>query len=188
MYCSCSSCSFCVIRKKLYSLIKKTEIQGWIVVTAKEALCSAGTLPASLDELSCVSSVFLYFAPNRTNFSTCWGRLVGVRERLYSSPLFEPAESYSWALIWKQLWGKRRRQTSNKQARRWCSSFYKIITAVRHQTSCQTASLMRRSTCWAGCNPDGCMIPGFHCERLSSANSLDTAQPPEGHMGRRSAL
>lgn len=98
------------------------------------------------------------------------------------------AESYSSAIIWKQLWGKRRWQTSNKQARRWCSSFYKIITAVRHQTSCQTASLMRRSTCWAGCNPDGCMIPGFHCERLSSANSLDTAQPPEGHTGRRSTL
>lgn len=145
---------------------------------------------AALERFSRLSTnpPFLYISLQSADFRHMLGSTGGrTRATLQYASLWA-AESYSWALIWKQLWGKRRRRTSNKQARRWCSSFYKIITAVRHQASCQTASLMRRSTCWAGCNPDGCAIPGFHCERLSSANSLDTAQPPEGHTGRRSTL
>lgn len=132
---------------------------------------------------------FFVFHSNRPNFRML-GLTCGCMRATLQYTWLWAAESYSSvrALIWKQLWGKRRRQTSNKQARSWCSSFYKIITAVRHQTLCQTASLMRRSTCWAGCNPDGCMIPGFHCECLSSANSLDTAQPPEARTRQRSTL
>lgn len=131
---------------------------------------------------------FLCISLQSAEFQHMLGSTCGRKRTTLQRAALSAAESCSSAaaLIWKQLWGKRRRQTSNKQARRWCSSFYEIITAVRHQTSCQTASLMRRSTCWAGWNPDGCAIAGFHCERLSSANSLDTAVPAEGHAGRRS--
>lgn len=80
----------CDPQKNFTASLKKTEIRGWNVVTAKEALFSAGTLPASFDEPSRIASVSLYFTPIGLNFRTCSGWHVGVRGRLYSILGFEP--------------------------------------------------------------------------------------------------
>lgn len=81
----------CDPQKNFTASLKKTEIRGWNMVTAKEALFSAGTLPACVFRRTLTHRLrFFVFHSNRPNFRTCSGWHVGVRGRLYSVLGFEP--------------------------------------------------------------------------------------------------